>query len=77
MSLSFEDNNVHKSSKVCDKKLNDNKWHTISLVCKEKQPVQVTVDGEKFEVETGERKPSLIEDIYFGITNPGSGGTMF
>ena len=77
MSLSFDDLDKYKTSKVCDKKLNDNEWHTISLVCKENQPVQVKVDGESFKVETGERKPILIDSITFGSAEDVNGVNNF
>ena len=41
---------------VSDKKLDDNKWHTISVVCEYRKPIQVTVDGQLFEVKIYERK---------------------
>ena len=45
------------------KQLDDNKWHTISVVCEYRKPIEVTVDGEVFEVETGERKLSKFNCI--------------
>ena len=39
-----------------DMHLDDNKWHTISVVCVYRKPIQVTVDGQLFEIDTGERK---------------------
>ena len=51
---------------MCDKQLDDNEWHTISVVCTLNKPVEVTVDGDKFEVKTGERKDLQITAINFG-----------
>ena len=52
---------------MCDKQLDDNEWHTISVVCTLNKPVEVTVDGDKFEVKTGERKHLKLNAITFGV----------
>ena len=54
--LSFAEDDEWGES-VCDKMLNDDQWHKVSVVCMEGKHVQVTVDGEEFEVKTVQRTP--------------------
>ena len=64
LKLKFDKNDDWKT--VCDKKLDDNQWHTISVICEEKKLVQVAVDGNEFEVKTGERKVYKFNSIGSG-----------